>query len=434
MQTAITTHPLQPGEMRVAERALRACVHCGFCNATCPTYPILGSELEGPRGRIYLIKSVLEQRAPLNANVVRHLDNCLSCFACETTCPSGVRYAHLIDPARAMIEAQFRRPLLERLQRAMLARILPHPRRFRLMMRLGQLAKPLRFLLPRGLRANLALVPSHIPAPSRLTTRSVHAAEGKRRARVSMLTGCAQQVLGPHINDATLRLLTRLGCEVVLPPAMGCCGALVFHMGNRAGSLPGMRRNIDAWHAQMQDKESGGLDAILINTSGCGTVVKDYGHIFQDEPAYCEKAAQVAGIARDVSEYVHDLAVPAALWRKDLSLRVAYHDACSLQHAQRVKVQPRKLLRQAGFKVLDIPQGHLCCGSAGTYNLLQPDTARILGEAKAGYIAQVTPEVVAAGNIGCLEQIANYSNVPVVHTVELLDWATGGPKPAALGR
>jgi glycolate oxidase iron-sulfur subunit len=277
------------------------------------------------------------------------------------------------------------------------------------------------------------MVPSHIPAPSKLTTRPLHAAEGKRRARVALLTGCAQQVLGPHINDATIRLLTRLGCEVVLPPEMGCCGALVFHMGNRADSLPHMRRNIDVWHAEM---ERGGLDAILINTSGCGTVVKDYGHIFQDEPAYKEKAERVAAIVRDISEFVHGLEVPAELLRKDASagLRVAYHDACSLQHAQRVKSQPRDLLKQAGFTVLDIPQGHLCCGSAGTYNLLKPDTAEVLGKDKAEQIAKVQPDIVAAGNIGCMEQIAAYADVPIVHTVELLDWATGGPKPAALAK
>jgi glycolate oxidase iron-sulfur subunit len=432
MQTAITSQLLKPGELRVAERALRACVHCGFCNATCPTYPILGSELEGPRGRIYLIKSVLEGRIPLGKAVVGHLDNCLSCFACETTCPSGVRYSHLIDPARALIEEGYRRPLLERLQRRLLAALLPYPSRFRLALRLAALARPFRALLPAALRGSLALVPKHVPRASRLTGQTLHRAEGDRRARVTLLTGCAQQVLGPGINDATIRLLTRLGCDVVLPPAMGCCGALVYHMGNRPGSLPHMRRNIDAWHAEMQAGASGGLDAILINTSGCGTVVKDYGHIFQDDPLYREQAARVAGIARDVSEFVHDLGIPAALFRKDVPLRVAYHDACSLQHAQRVKVPPRKLLRQAGFKVLDIPEGHLCCGSAGTYNLLKPATAGTLGEDKARHIATVTPDVVAAGNIGCIEQIANHSGVPIVHTVELLDWATGGPKPAAL--
>jgi glycolate oxidase iron-sulfur subunit len=429
MQTAITTPLLAPGEMSAAMRALRACVHCGFCNATCPTYPLLGSELEGPRGRIYLIKSVLEGRAPLNESLVRHLDNCLSCFACQTTCPSGVRYVHLIDPARALIEEGFRRPWWERAQRRMLAALLPYPRRFRLVIHLGRLARPLRFLLPPGPRAGLALVPRRLPAPSRLTRQAVHRAEGTRRARVALLTGCAQQVLGPHINDATIRLLTRLGCEVVLPPGVGCCGALVYHMGDRPGSLPHMRRNIDAWHAEM---EASGLDAILINTSGCGTVVKDYGHIFQDDPAYQAKAARISAFVRDVSEFVHDLEIPEALWRKEVGLRVAYHDACSLQHAQRVKMQPRKLLRRAGFKVLEIPQAHLCCGSAGTYNLLQPDTAAALGRAKAEQAASVMPDVVAAGNIGCIEQIGHYTPIPVVHTVELLDWATGGPKPTAL--
>jgi glycolate oxidase iron-sulfur subunit len=429
MQTAISSGHLSAGELRVAERVLRACVHCGFCNATCPTYPLLGSELEGPRGRIYLIKSVLEQRIPLDRAVVGHLDNCLSCLACETTCPSGVRYSHLIDPARALIEREYRRPLAERLQRALLARLLPYPGRFRLMLRLGRLARPLRWLLPRALRANLALLPRRIPARSSLASRAQHPAEGPRRARVALLTGCAQQVLGPDINDATLRLLTRLGCEVVVPPEAGCCGALVYHMGDRPGSLPHMRRNIDAWCAAMDE---GGLDAVILNTSGCGTVVKDYGHIFQDDPDYKDKAARVAALARDVTEFVAHLGVPAALRRPVAPLRVAYHDACSLQHGQRVRAQPRDLLRAAGFEVSEVPQGHLCCGSAGTYNLLKPDNAQALGRAKAEALAEVSPQAVAAGNIGCMEQIAHYSAVPVVHTVELLDWATGGPRPKAL--
>jgi glycolate oxidase iron-sulfur subunit len=439
MQTAISEQRLTDPEVRIAEGVLRACVHCGFCNATCPTYPILGSELEGPRGRIYLMKALLEDRIPLNAKTVAHLDHCLSCFACETTCPSGVRYSRLIDPARALIERSYRRPLLERLRRKGLALLLPYPARFRALLRLGTLAKPLLALaaplLPRALGGALALVPWRLPARSALTARPLHPAQGARRARVALLTGCAQQVLGPHINDATLRLLTRIGCEVALPAGVGCCGALVFHMGNRADSLPHMRANIDRWHEEMR---RGGLDAIVINTSGCGTVVKDYGHIFQDDPLYRDKAAQVSAIVKDVAEWVHALGVPPALLRaaEGLSpgppLRVAYHDACSLQHAQRVRAAPRELLKAAGFTVLEVPQAHLCCGSAGTYNLLQPTIAGELGRQKAQAIAQVAPQAVAAGNIGCMEQIAQHSGVPVLHTVELLDWATGGPKPAAL--
>jgi glycolate oxidase iron-sulfur subunit len=434
MQTSIAQAILQQPGVSVQERIFRNCVHCGFCNATCPTYLVTGTELEGPRGRIYLMKSVLEERIPLNAQVVQHLDNCLSCFSCETTCPSGVRYSHLIDPMRSRIEEHYRRPLFARLQRRVLAALLPHPGRFRLALRLAQLARPLARLLgrllPRALRAPLELTPAHLPPPSALARFEVHAAQGARRIRVALLTGCAQSVLGPHINDATIRVLTRLGAEVVLPPGVGCCGALVFHMGNRAGSLPHMRTNIERWYAEMQ---RGGLDRIVINTSGCGTVVKDYGHIFRDDPALAEKAAAVSAIVADISEVADALGLPDDA-RPPEPLRVAYHDACSLQHGQKLKAPPRNLLRAAGFLVLEVPEGHLCCGSAGTYNLLKPAMAETLGRLKAGHIAHVEPQAVAMGNIGCMEQIARYTPVPVVHTAELLDWALGGPTPYAMRR
>ena len=430
MQTAIAEVTLRERDVRVQEHIFRSCVHCGFCNATCPTYLLTGTELEGPRGRIYLMKSVLEGRIDLTAQVVAHLDSCLSCLSCETTCPSGVRYSHLIDPMRSRIAERFRRPFLAALQRRVLARLLPYPWRLRLALRLARFARPLARLLPRSLRAPLEMVPERLPAPSSLARFEVHAAQGVRRARVALLTGCAQSVLGPAINDATLRVLTRLGAQVVLPRGIGCCGALVFHMGDRPGSLPHMRANIDAWYAEMQ---RGGLDHIVINTSGCGSVVKDYGHIFREEPAYAQKAAAVSAITRDFSEVADLLGLPDEA-RAPEPLRVAYHDACSLQHGQKVRAQPRGLLSGAGFTVLDVPDGHLCCGSAGTYNLLQPDMAEALGRLKAGHIARVEPQVVAMGNIGCMEQIARFSRVPVVHTAELLDWALGGPVPPALRR
>ncbi|MCH8841956.1 MAG: glycolate oxidase subunit GlcF [SAR324 cluster bacterium] len=433
MQTAIAPEMLQNPEVRVSERILRACVHCGFCNATCPTYLLSGSEMEGPRGRIYLIKSVLEESIDLTGTVVEHLDNCLSCFACMTTCPSGVNYSHLIDEARDRIETHYRRPLMERLLRAILAHTLPYPGRFRVATRLNVLAKPLAALFPSALRALIELAPAKLPPPSRLARPGVVPATGRRRARVALLTGCAQTVLAPQINDATIRLLTRIGCEVVIPPGMGCCGALVYHMGNRPGSLPHMMRNIETWHSEMEGE---GLDYIVINTSGCGTVVKDYGHIFKNDPDYAQRAGRVAGITRDVSEVVDELGLGelAAMGTIASGLRVAYHDACSLQHGQQVRRQPRALLRQAGFEVLDIPDGHLCCGSAGTYNALKPATAAELGRQKAAHIAGTRPDVIAAGNIGCMEQIARFSAMPVVHTAELLDWATGGPQPAGLNR
>ncbi len=429
MQTSITESQYQHPDAKIAESILRSCVHCGFCNATCPTYLLRGVEQEGPRGRIYLIKSLLEGRISHTQNVVEHLDNCLSCLACETTCPSGVRYGHLIDSARERIESTYRRPRRERMQRKMLAMLLPFPRRLRAAMRLGRRAKVLSFLAPAGQRALLKMIPARLPRPSALTRPGVRPAEGRRRARVALLTGCAQQVMGPDINDATIRLLNRLGCDVVLPPGLGCCGALVYHMGNHARGLPLMKKIIDLWHAEL---EGGGLDHIVINTSGCGVVVKDYGHIFRDDPEYAEKAARVAEITKDISEVLLVLepgALPAA---SSVALRVAYHDACSLLHGQRIRSQPRELLQSAGFEVVDIPEGHLCCGSAGTYNLLKPDTAAELGRMKAAAVASVTPQAVAMGNIGCMEQIAMHSTIPVVHTVQLLDWATGGPKPAAL--
>jgi len=429
MHTA-TARPQRFGpDVSVSEFVLSACVHCGFCNATCPTYQLTGNELEGPRGRIYLIKSVLEDQAELAAPVVSHLDHCLSCLACETTCPSGVRYSHLIDAARHWIEQHHRRPLGERLQRKLLARLLPYPGRFRLALRLGQLGRPLARWLPGRLGAMARLTPARLPPRSRLDRPGVHPAQGARRMRVALLTGCAQRVVGPAINDATIRLLTRLGAEVVLPEGVGCCGALVFHMGNHADSLGHMRANIERWDAE---RAAGGLDAIVINTSGCGSVVRDYGHIFRDDPAWADKAARVAALARDVSEVVAGLGLPQVAAPPAPGLPVAYHDACSLQHGQRVRDEPRRLLRAAGFAVVDIPDGHLCCGSAGTYNMLQPHMAEPLGRRKAEAIAGLGARAVAAGNIGCLEQIARFGDLPTVHTVELLDWATGGPRPAGL--
>ena len=429
MQTSIAENRLRNPDVRIAEEILRKCVHCGFCNATCPTYQLDGNELEGPRGRIYLIKSLLEDRVKHTAKVVTHLDNCLSCLACETICPSGVRYSHLIDSARRRIEESYRRAPLARLERMLLARLLPYPGRFRAVMRLARIAKPLAPLLPKRLRAMLDMAPARLPTPSRHERGGVFPAEGHRRKRVALLTGCVQKVMGPEINDASIRLLTRLGCEVVVPPGLGCCGALVYHMGNHSDSLPHMRNAIDEWQGAL---ETGGLDHIVINTSGCGQAVRDYGHIFAEDAEYRDKAARIAGLARDLSEVVHELGLPEGLASPSPGMRVAYHDACTLQHGQKVQAQPRALLTAAGFEVLDIPEGHLCCGSAGTYNLLHAETAAKLGQWKAANIAAVKPQLVAAGNIGCMEQIAAHSPFPVVHTAQLLDWATGGPKPPSV--
>ncbi|MBM3281058.1 MAG: glycolate oxidase subunit GlcF [Candidatus Handelsmanbacteria bacterium] len=427
MRTAIPPALRQDPEVLASEKVLRTCVHCGFCNATCPTYLLSGNELEGPRGRIYLIKNLLEGETVPSPQTLDHLDHCLGCLACETTCPSGVVYSRLLEAARPRLEARVERPLVQRLLRGLLLRLLPHPGRFRLSLRLAGLGRLARPLLPATWRHLLEMAPGHLPAPSRLATPGVHPAQGERRARVLLLIGCAQQVLGPQINDAALRLLTRLGVEVVIPGGSGCCGALTFHMGERKQSLGMMRRTVEDWHREL---ERDPLDAIALSTSGCATAVKEYGHLFRHDPALGPKAAAVVPLVKDISEVVLQLGLGKVLAMP--RLKVAYHDACSLQHGQRIKDPPRRLLREAGFEVVEVPEAHLCCGSAGTYNLLEPEFARPLLERKAGHIAQVRPQVVAAGNIGCIEQLARGVEVPVLHTVELLDWATGGPKPAAL--
>ena len=432
MQTNFTEAQLADPHMAASEKILRTCVHCGFCTATCPTYLLLGDELDSPRGRIYQIKDMLEGGKPASAEVVKHVDRCLSCLSCMTTCPSGVHYMHLVDHARAHIEQTFRRPLHDRAMRAILAHVLPYPNRFRLAMLGALLARPLRPLaamLPRvgnRLAAMLDLAPRQAPNRSPADRPGVFAASGKRRGRVAILRGCAQSVLAPGYNDAAIRLLNRHGVEVVQADD-GCCGALVHHMGREEQGKAFARRAIDSWTASNEREP---LDAILVTASGCGTTMKDYGFMFRDEPAYAEKAAKVAALTRDVTEYVLALDLPSPAEEKDLV--VAYHSACSMQHGQQLKTEPKAVLKKAGFLVKDVPEGHICCGSAGTYNILQPEIATRLRERKVANIERVRPDVIAAGNIGCITQIGRGTSIPIVHTVELLDWATGGPLPAAL--
>ena len=434
MQTSFTLAQLADPDIAASEKILRACVHCGFCIATCPTYLLDGNELDSPRGRIYLIKDMLENDRPATAEVALHIDRCLSCLACMTTCPSGVHYMHLVDHARVHIEHTYRRPRGERLLRAMLAKLMPYPRRFQLALAAAILGKPFALLAQavglKRLAAMLRLAPwrgPHRPlAPrSRHRVRAVLPAAGPRiKGRVALLAGCVNDVLAPQINAAAIRVLTRSGVEVVVAEGAGCCGSLVHHMGRKEEALSQARANIDAWAALE------GLDAIVITTSGCGTTVKDYGFMLRTDPAYAERAGKVAGLARDISEYL--AALPLAADQSAPGLVVAYHAACSLQHGQRVTRQPKELLVKLGFQVKDVPDGHLCCGSAGTYNILQPDIARRLRERKVGTIEGLRPDVIAAGNIGCMTQIAAGTKLPAVHTVELIDWATGGPCPPAL--
>lgn len=427
MQTLFTEEQLKDPDIAVSNKILRTCVHCGFCTATCPTYQLLGDELDSPRGRIYLIKQMFEEGRPADAQTVKHLDRCLSCLACMTTCPSGVHYMHLIDHARAHIEQTYRRPLGQRALRELLAFLLPKPGLFRLALRGAVLAKPLRRLVPGKLGAMIDFAPKRLPKASKLDAPQVFPAAGARKKRVALLTGCAQKVLAPEINEASIRLLIRLGAEVVVAKGAGCCGALTHHMGKTSASHASAAANIDAWMAEL---DGDGLDAIVINASGCGTTVKDYGHMFREDPAMAEKAATVSALAKDISEVLLDLAPQPT--GAAAPLRVAYHAACSLQHGQQVKTAPKDLLKAVGFTVVEPAESHLCCGSAGTYNLLQPELAGQLKTRKVGHLEATAPDVIATGNIGCMTQIASGASVPVVHTAALIDWATGGPKPAAL--
>ena len=426
MQTTFTEEQLQdPGTQR-ANEILRTCVHCGFCTATCPTYQVLGDELDSPRGRIYLIKDMLENQRTPDAKTVKHIDRCLSCLACMTTCPSGVHYMHLVDHARAYIEKHYDRPWSDRALRWLLARILPYPGRFRLALFGAKLARPFRGLVPDArLRAMLDMAPKHIPPVSRNDDPQSFHPTGPRRKRVALMTGCAQKALNTDINDATIRLLRRFGCEVVVAEGAGCCGALTHHMGRGDESHATAAKNIRAWCAEMDGQ---GLDAIVINTSGCGTTVKDYGHMFRNDPL-AEDAARVSSLAMDISELLMQLDLPEGT---DKELTVAYHAACSLQHGQQIKTHPKTLLKRAGFKIVEPADPHLCCGSAGTYNLMQPEISAELKARKVKTLEARNPDLIAAGNIGCMMQIGSATGLPIVHTVELLDWATGGPKPRAM--
>ena len=426
MQTTFTEDQLKDPGIARSNEILRTCVHCGFCTATCPTYQVLGDELDSPRGRIYLIKDMLENEREPDEKTVKHIDRCLSCLACMTTCPSGVHYMHLVDHAREYIENKYKRPLFERVLRWTLAQILPYPMRFRVALLGAKIGRPFAFLMPDArLKAMLEMAPKVIPPVSRNDDPQSFAPKTEKKMRVALMTGCAQKALNTDINDATIRLLTRLGCEVVVAEGAGCCGALTHHMGKTSESHATAAKNITAWAKEMDGE---GLDAIVINTSGCGTTVKDYGHMFRNEPL-AEDAARVAAIAMDVSEVLMKLDLPEGA---DKGLTIAYHAACSLQHGQQIKTYPKDLLKKAGFTVVEPRDSHLCCGSAGTYNLMQPEISKQLKQRKVDTLEAKNPDVIAAGNIGCMMQIGSGTEVPIVHTVELLDWATGGPQPPAM--
>jgi glycolate oxidase iron-sulfur subunit len=424
MRTNFTADQLKTPLIQLANDILRRCVHCGFCNSTCPTYVLLGDELDGPRGRIAMIKGMLERGGPASVKLTLHVDRCLSCLSCTSTCPSSVDYMHLVDKARVRIEETHTRPLFDRLLRNVVANLLPNPKIFRVALIGAWLVKPVARFLPGRLGAIAKLAPARIPSPSSIDTPRVYPAQGVQRKRVALLTGCAQKVLDPEINEATVRLLTRHGCEVVVPSGGGCCGALVHHMGREAEAASQARANIVAWE-QVAD-----LDAVVINASGCGTVIKDYGFMFKDDDAWAERAAKISALAKDVTEVMVELGIEKL--PDGPKGRVTYHSACSLQHGQKIRTQPVELLEAAGFDVSEPAEGHLCCGSAGTYNIFQSDIAGRLLERKVKNLQQTDPDMIAAGNIGCMIQLREGINVPVVHTVSLLDWATGGPKPGGL--
>ncbi len=429
MQTSFTDNQLEDKDNKSSEGILRKCVHCGMCNATCPTYNVNGNELEGPRGRIYLIKEMLENNKPANKKVVQHIDSCLSCYSCMTTCPSGVNYMHLIDHGRNHIEETYKRPFLDRLFRNILSYTLPNPKVFFVMALLTKIIKPFSFLMPQFIKNSLILMPNKIPL-KKIKDKKIHPSEGKKTvARVALLTGCVQRVISPEINESTIRLLNRHDIEVVVLPKIDCCGSLNHHLGKKDLAHSSFVKNIEIWHKEYLDN---GLDAIISNTSGCGTTLKDYGFIFRNDKKLKKKAKKISELAKDITEYLDENLVLKIKSNKDIKYKIAYHSACSMQHGQKVHDQPIELLKKTGNQVMDIPEGHLCCGSAGTYNILQQKMAKTLLKNKVENIKKTSPDFVSTGNIGCITQITSGTNIPIVHTVEVIDWFTGGPKPHKL--
>jgi glycolate oxidase iron-sulfur subunit len=429
MQTNFTKKQLQDTNISSADGILRKCVHCGFCNATCPTYQIVGDELEGPRGRIYLIKDMLENDKPANEKITKHIDRCLSCYSCMTTCPSGVNYMHLVDHARNHIEKTFTRPFFDRLIRSLLSKILPSPTLFRIAGYSARLFYPFRFLFPKKIKNMLRYMPNSFPA-SKQENKEIYSSAGKTYARVALLTGCVQRVISPQINDATIDILNRHGVEVIVPKQVDCCGSLNHHLGKEDLAHKSFINNINSWFNWYEEKN---LDAILVTTSGCGTTLKDYGYIFRDHPdkELRKKAKMVSSLAKDVTEYLGKN-IKLNYMKKDKKFKIAYHSACSMQHGQKIHQQPMDLLKKTGNEIVEIPDGHLCCGSAGTYNLLQDEMATELLKRKVSNIDKVKPDFISTGNIGCMTQISSGTQIPIVHTIEILNWYTGGEKPKAI--
>lgn len=425
MRTNFSEAQLARHGMPEAASAVRSCVHCGMCNATCPTFQVLADERDGPRGRIQLMQAMLERGGVPSEATVRHVDRCLSCLSCRTTCPSSVDYARLVDKARAHIAETYTRPRDERWFRSFLATVLPRPRLFRWAAKLAPLAVPLAWALPAPFRRMAALAPAQAPE-GEAPKPGVYPAEGERRMRIAFHRGCVQRVLDPAIDQAAIRLMRRLGAEVVVPRGGGCCGALNHHLGLEASAKRYARANVAAW---WKLHEGHGVDRIVSTASGCGAVLKDYGHLLGRDPGYAFRTKKLAPLVRDVSEIVAELGYRG---RAPRPLRVAYHAACSMQHGQRLSGLSERLLTEAGFEVVPVRDAHLCCGSAGHYSLLQPEMAAELRSRKLKTLEERAPDVIVSGNIGCLEHMRAAAGVPMLHTIELLDWAAGGPEPARL--
>jgi glycolate oxidase iron-sulfur subunit len=429
MQTNFTKKQLQESSIIDANGIIRKCTHCGFCNATCPTYQVAGDELDGPRGRIYLIRDMLENNKPASEKITRHIDRCLSCYACMTTCPSGVNYMHLVDHARNHIEKTYVRPFFDRFIRILLSIILPSPKLFRIVGYLARFANPFKFLFPKKIKNMLKYMPTSFPK-SNYENKEVYSPKGKTYAKVALLTGCVQRVISPQINDSTIDILNRHGVEVIVPKEITCCGSLNHHLGKEDLAHKSFVNNINFWFKCYEEKN---LDAILVTTSGCGTTLKDYGHIFRDDPDkdLRKKAKIISSLAKDVTEYLGKN-IKLNFVEKDKKFKIAYHSACSMQHGQKLHNQPMNLLKKTGNEIVEIPEGHLCCGSAGTYNLLQGEMASELLVRKVSNIDKVKPDFISTGNIGCITQISSGTKIPILHTIEILNWYTGGEKPNAI--
>ena len=429
MQTNFTKKQLEESSIIDANGIIRKCTHCGFCNATCPTYQVAGDELDGPRGRIYLIRDMLENNKPASEKITRHIDRCLSCYACMTTCPSGVNYMHLVDHARNHIEKTYVRPFFDRFIRILLSIILPSPKLFRIVGYLVRFANPFKFLFPKKIKNMLKYMPTSFPK-SNYENKEVYSPKGKTFAKVALLTGCVQRVISPQINDSTIDILNRHGVEVIVPKEITCCGSLNHHLGKEDLAHKSFVNNINFWFKCYEERN---LDAILVTTSGCGTTLKDYGHIFRDDPDkdLRKKAKIISSLAKDVTEYLGKN-IKLNFVEKDKKFKIAYHSACSMQHGQKLHNQPMNLLKKTGNEIVEIPDGHLCCGSAGTYNLLQGEMASELLVRKVSNIDKVKPDFISTGNIGCITQISSGTKIPILHTIEILNWYTGGEKPNAI--